>query len=205
MNEPNKKYLSLAKFIAYYYEGKKYYYYIKLVLKMKSKNTSSIFPSSFCQDSFNILDNGNKSPPRMKYKIMWDSFDVINIDNLIRIAQSMKAINNKKFSDFLEKINQLIEEINIYNKILKDRLQEYERRKKFENNLNILEKKFKSFNINNFDDIHREKESQFKIIEQEKEKKIRETNEKYKNIMEKLDSIQDKNEFYEFLKNLKLN
>lgn len=136
---------------------------------------------------------------------MWDSFDVINIDNLIRIAQSMKAINNKKFSDFLEKINQLIEEINIYNKILKDRLQEYERRKKFENNLNILEKKFKSFNINNFDDIHREKESQFKIIEQEKEKKIRETNVKYKNIMEKLDSIQDKNEFYEFLKNLKLN
>ena len=60
-------------------------------------------------------------------------------------------------------------------------------------------KDFNLINNNNIDDINKFKELQFKLIEVEKEKRIKECYEKYKNIMEKLSSMEnEKNEQEKF-------
>ena len=178
----NKHYLSLSKFLINFYEEKKYYYYLRFFLRMQIKKRVDYY--SLDSDLFYAKTS------------------------LIEFATFMKQITNNKinkFDYFLEQIHQLIEEIDIYNKVVRIRLYEYKMRKKNEEKYNSRNNIYGPFKFDNIDDIDKIKELQFKSIEEEKEKKIKECNEKYKNIMDKLDLIKDKNDFYELLKTLKLN
>ena len=141
----------------------------------------------------------------------------------------MKEISKINFGNTLEQIQQLFKGMENYEKLRFEIFQEYETRKrkiiqqyemrkrkkiiqeyemrmmkKSENNCSNRKINFDSLNINNDDESNNFKELQFKLIEEEKEKRKAECNEKYKNIMDKLDLIKDRDEFFEFLKNLKL-
>ena len=144
-------------------------------------------------------------------------------------AKILKEISKINFGNTLEQIQQLFKGMENYEKLRFEIFQEYEARKrkiiqeyemrkrrkiiqeyemrkmkKSEDNCSNRKINFDSLNINNDDESNKFKESQFKLIEEEKEKRIAECNEKYKNIMDKLDLIKDRDEFFEFLKNLKV-
>ena len=109
-----------------------------------------------------------------------------------------------KFDNSLGLIYQLTNEVENYEKIRRKILQEKKMKTRFENNYAKIKVNFESIEIKNLDDINNFKESQIKFIEEGKEKRIKECNEKYKNIMDKLDLIKNRDEFYDFLKTFDL-
>ena len=129
-----------------------------------------------------------------------------NIKKLFRGFSSFQENKKRqnKFDNSLGLIYQLNNEVENYEKIRRKILQEKEMKKRFENNYAKIKANFESIEIKNFDDINNFKESQIKFIEEGKEKRIKECNEKYKNIMDKLDLIKNRDEFYDFLKTFDL-
>ena len=129
-----------------------------------------------------------------------------NIKKLFRGFSSFQENKKRqnKFDNSLGLIYQLNNEVENYEKIRRKILQEKEIKKRYENNYDKIKVNFESIEIKNLDDINNFKESQIKSIEEEKEKRIKECNEKYKNIMDKLDLIKNRDEFYDFLKTFDL-
>ena len=219
----NKKYYeSFSKFIVYYYQEKeylkKYLCCLKLFLKLRTYRKDDFFP----------LDSKNARILRGEEEDYSLDFEDIKT-SLNGFAKILKEISKINFGNTLEQIQQLFKGMENYEKLRFEIFQEYEARKrkiiqeyemrkrrkiiqeyemrkmkKSEDNCSNRKINFDSLNINNDDESNKFKESQFKLIEEEKEKRITECNEKYKNIMDKLDLIKDRDEFFEFLKNLKV-
>lgn len=128
------------------------------------------------------------------------------LDDFFDFIRNAIAIIKNKLEDFLKQIKKFIKKIiGTFNTKMRIKKQEDNIREKIEKIHINTKKDFNLINNNNIDDINKFKELQFKLIEEEKEKRIKECNEKYKNIMEKLDLIKDKTDFYKFLESLKLN
>lgn len=128
------------------------------------------------------------------------------LDDFFDFIRNAIAIIKNKLEDFLKQIKKFIKKIiDTFNTKMRIKKQEDNIREKIEKIHINTKKDFNLINNNNIDDINKFKELQFKLIEEEKEKRIKECNEKYKNIMEKLDLIKDKTDFYKFLESLKLN
>ena len=219
----NKKYYeSFSKFIIYYFQEKeflkKYLCCLKLFLKLRTYRKDDFFP----------LDSKNARILRGEEEDYSLDFEDIKT-SLNGFAKILKEISKINFGNTLEQIQQLFKGMENYEKLRFEIFQEYEARKrkiiqeyemrkrrkiiqeyemrmmkKSEDNCSNRKINFDSLNINNDDESNKFKESQFKLIEEEKEKRIAECNEKYKNIMDKLDLIKDRDEFFEFLKNLKV-
>ena len=208
----NKKYYeSFSKFIIYYFQEKeflkKYLCCLKLFLKLRTYRKDDFFP----------LDSKNARILRGEEEEDY-SLDFEDIKTSLNgFAKILKEISKINFGNTLEQIQQLFKGMENYEKLRFEIFQEYEARKrkiiqeyemrkmkKSEDNCSNRKINFDSLNINNDDESNKFKESQFKLIEEEKEKIITECNEKYKNIMDKLDLIKDRDEFFEFLKNLKV-
>ena len=228
----NKKYYeSFSKFIVYYYQEKeylkKYLCCLKLFLKLRTYRKDDFFPL----DSKNarILRGEEEEDYSLDFEdiktslILKEEKDYCSLDfediktSLNGFAKILKEISKINFGNTLEQIQQLFKGMENYEKLRFEIFQEYEARKrkiiqeyemrkmkKSEDNCSNRKINFDSLNINNDDESNKFKESQFKLIEEEKEKRIAECNEKYKNIMDKLDLIKDRDEFFEFLKNLKV-
>ena len=228
----NKKYYeSFSKFIVYYYQEKeflkKYLCCLKLFLKLRTYRKDDFFPL----DSKNarILRGEEEEDYSLDFEdiktslIIKEEKDYCSLDfediktSLNGFAKILKEISKINFGNTLEQIQQLFKGMENYEKLRFEIFQEYEARKrkiiqeyemrkmkKSEDNCSNRKINFDSLNINNDDESNKFKESQFKLIEEEKEKRIAECNEKYKNIMDKLDLIKDRDEFFEFLKNLKV-
>ena len=219
----NKKYYeSFSKFIVYYFQEKeflkKYLCCLKLFLKLRTYRKDDFFP----------LDSKNARILRGEEEDYSLDFEDIKT-SLNGFAKILKEISKINFGNTLEQIQQLFKGMENYEKLRFEIFQEYEARKrkiiqeyemrkrrkiiqeyemrkmkKSEDNCSNRKINFDSLNMNNDDESNNFKELQFKLIEEEKEKRIAECNEKYQNIMEKLDLIQDRDEFFEFLKNLKV-
>ena len=128
------------------------------------------------------------------------------LDDFFDFIRNAIAIIKNKLEDFLKQIKKFIKKIiGTFNTKMRIKKQEDNIREKIEKIHINTKKDFNLINNNNIDDINKFKELQFKLIEEDKEKRIKECNEKYKNIMEKLDLIKDKTDFYKFLESLKLN
>ena len=128
------------------------------------------------------------------------------LDDFFDFIRNAIAIIKNKLEDFLKQIKKFIKKIiDTFNTKMRIKKQEDNIKEKIEKIHINTKKDFNLINNNNIDDINKFKELQFKLIEEEKEKRIKECNEKYKNIMEKLDLIKDKTDFYKFLESLKLN
>ena len=128
------------------------------------------------------------------------------LDDFFDFIRNAIAIIKNKLEDFLKQIKKFIKKIiDTFNTKMRIKKQEDNIKEKIEKIHINTKKDFNLINNNNIDDINKFKELQFKLIEEDKEKRIKECNEKYKNIMEKLDLIKDKTDFYKFLESLKLN
>ena len=138
-----------------------------------------------------------------------EGYNLLEFKNIKKLFRGFSAFQeNKKrknkFDHSLGLIYQLTNEVENYEKIRRKILQEKKMKTRFENNYAKIKVNFESIEIKNLDDINNFKESQIKSIEEGKEKRIKECNEKYKNIMDKLDLIKNRDEFYDFLKSLDL-
>lgn len=212
---------------------KKYLYYLKLFLKFRTfrKDDFFLLDSKNArilreEEDYSLDLNAKIFKEEEKYY----SLDFEDIKTSLNgFANILKEISKINFGNTFEQIQQLFKGMENYEKLRFEIFQEYETRKrkiiqeyeiwkrrkiiqeyekrmmkKSENNCSNRKINFDSLNMNNDDESNNFKELQFKLIEEEKEKRIAECNEKYQNIMEKLDLIQDRDEFFEFLKNLKL-
>ena len=212
---------------------KKYFYCLKLFLKFRTYKKDDFFPldsknaRTLREEEDYSLDLNAKI---LKEEEKYYSLDFEDIKTSLNgFTNILKEISKINFGNTLEQIQQLFKGMENYEKLRFEIFQEYETRKrkiiqqyemrkrkkiiqeyemrmmkKSENNCSNRKINFDSLNINNDDESNNFKELQFKLIEEEKEKRIAECNEKYKNIMDKLDLIKDRDEFFEFLKNLKL-
>ena len=227
----NKKYYeSFSKFIVYYFQEKeflkKYLCCLKLFLKLRTYRKDDFFPLDSKnarilrgeEEDYSLDFEDIKTSLILKEEKDYCSLDFEDIKTSLNgFAKILKEISKINFGNTLEQIQQLFKGMENYEKLRFEIFQEYEARKrkiiqeyemrmmkKSEDNCSNRKINFDSLNINNDDESNKFKESQFKLIEEEKEKRITECNEKYKNIMDKLDLIKDRDEFFEFLKNLKV-
>jgi hypothetical protein len=188
----NKKYEELFKFFDNYYDLRKYLVYLKFFENLKFK----VFSVKYRKFEFLEVPKKEQLFDLKKKKNI-----LIEFENFFKEKNKIK----EKIELCLKEIDELLSEIEIHEEYKRKMYQEYLIKKKCRENYDIRKKKFYSFEMKNSDDPDNFRESQLKLIEEEKEKKIKESNEKYKNIMDKLDLIKNREEFYEFLKTLKLN
>ena len=182
---------SLSKFFVCYYNKRKYIFSLIFFLRFQLKEIRQQL-SRFLEDEEYFQED------------LGCSLDLEGIKNTF--YKNFKENDKRKdiFDYYLKDLEQIFGEFKNYEKLRRNIHQQKLIRKKCMGNYAIRTKNFNSFEMKNEQDINKVKESMLKSIEDEKNNKIKECNEKYKIIMDKLDSIKDKNEFYEFLKSLKL-